>query len=406
MGFCTDGFTPGGRSGHESVLIGNKLYIMGGLIQYYKIQHLNSTSPMLYGVSKGAALAGGISKSYIFLIAKGAQPNRRSSTLVAIDQFGVAFDTETLLWRNLSDTSDAPMPRSHATATLLPDGKIIYIGGVIKHPFRNQTTLQPMLNEADASFDVHPRIGHTAILTPDSNSIILFGGTSTLPDEINQIAAYPNFLVLTIEPYISALQPFNYKYKYLAPQPSGNQPSKLSYHTANLYKDQMIVSFGNIIDDIGTPSTKVNSNVYILSIKYLTWMTYFFEANRDGFSRTLGSISTLMNIELLIYHKINAFQISEVKMSTNYEENFVSEFEKANKTVFNNQELSAMHPQAVYSSRFISNNELDLIRSQTVHSITFTSHNELKVGCSQIVNSDNIIDEEDNIHIEHIENLV
>ncbi|RIB26264.1 hypothetical protein C2G38_291218 [Gigaspora rosea] len=109
-----------------------------------------------------------------------------------------SFDTETLLWRNLSDTSDAPMPRSHATATLLPDGKIIYIGGVIKHPFRNQTTLQPMLNiliydtksfawstiEADASFDVHPRIGHTAILTPDSNSIILFGGTSTLREEL------------------------------------------------------------------------------------------------------------------------------------------------------------------------------------------------------------------------------
>ncbi|RIB26266.1 kinase-like domain-containing protein, partial [Gigaspora rosea] len=99
-------------------------------------------------------------------------------------------------------------------------------------------------------------------------------------------------------------------------------------------------------------------------------------------------------------------EICELIQLWQYEENFVSEFEKANKTVFNNQELSAMHPQAVYSSRFISNNELDLIRSQTVHSITFTSHNELKVGCSQIVNSDNIIDEEDNIHIEHIENLV
>ncbi|RIB05847.1 hypothetical protein C2G38_2218549 [Gigaspora rosea] len=122
MGFCTDGFTPGGRSGHESVLIGNKLYIMGGLIQYYKIQHLTSTSPMLYGISKGAALAGGITKSHIFLIGearqdikiphwnmtdqfvyvyyensqiweivKGAQPTRRSSTSVAIDQFGVAY---------------------------------------------------------------------------------------------------------------------------------------------------------------------------------------------------------------------------------------------------------------------------------------------------------------------------
>ncbi|RIB26191.1 hypothetical protein C2G38_2065496, partial [Gigaspora rosea] len=99
MGFCTDSFTPGGRSGHESVLIENKLYIMGG---FYPISQdstysqtnkfnisreffyldlsisfdidsppfvdLTSTSPMLYGVSKGAALAGGISKSYIFLI--------------------------------------------------------------------------------------------------------------------------------------------------------------------------------------------------------------------------------------------------------------------------------------------------------------------------------------------------
>ncbi|CAG8565000.1 19207_t:CDS:2 [Dentiscutata erythropus] len=252
---------------------------------------LTNTSPMLYGISKGAALASGIGKSYIILIGgtqqdinmpqqnitdqfvfvynvhsqnweivQGAQPTRRSSISTVIDQFAsdtnilynelYSFDTSTLLWGNLSGATNAPMPRSHATATLLPDGKIIYIGGVIQQSFENQTTLQNMLQifiydtqflgwsaiKANASFVVQPRMGHTAVLTSDNKSIILLGGISTLHDEINQIAADPNFLVLKIE---------SGTYEYLAPQLSGNQPPKLSYHTANLYVNHMIVTFGN-----------------------------------------------------------------------------------------------------------------------------------------------------------------
>ncbi|CAG8708338.1 22798_t:CDS:2, partial [Dentiscutata erythropus] len=249
MSFCTNGFVPENRSGHESVLIGNKLYIMGGFdsisplnsisreIYYLDLSSpfdidnppfvdLTKTSPMLYEISKVTSLAGSIGNSLIFLtggtkkymtdqfvfiynvysqrweIAQGAQPTRSISTVT--DQFVASYIFRAMkkyymlaFWGNYikCDVSNSICPpRSHATATLLQDGKIIYIGGANQQSFGNKITLRNMLDisiydtqsltwslmEADTPFTIHPRVGHTAVLAPNSKSIILLGGTSSL----------------------------------------------------------------------------------------------------------------------------------------------------------------------------------------------------------------------------------
>ncbi|CAG8722938.1 27554_t:CDS:2, partial [Racocetra persica] len=162
---------------------------------------------------------------------KGTQPSRRRSTSTVIKPNGTIyifggrveqdmgsdmlilyndlyeFDTIFLSWNQIM-VENTPSPRSHSTATLLPNEKIIYIGGVSQDTPGSQTNLINMmeiqifdtislswsLHTANASFSIQPRVGHTAVLTPDNNSIIIMGGTSSY--QLNQTTVYPNLLKL------------------------------------------------------------------------------------------------------------------------------------------------------------------------------------------------------------------
>ncbi|CAG8467100.1 12061_t:CDS:2 [Racocetra fulgida] len=52
-----------------------------------------------------------------------------SNVFTILEEF-FTFDTLLLRWTNLTSLPNHPYKRSHSTATLMPDGKIIYIGGV------------------------------------------------------------------------------------------------------------------------------------------------------------------------------------------------------------------------------------------------------------------------------------
>ncbi|CAG8529948.1 9125_t:CDS:2 [Gigaspora margarita] len=164
---------------------------------------------------------------------KGTQPSKRRSTSTVIKPNGTIyifggrieldmgsntlilynelyeFDTILLSWNQII-APNAPSPRSHSTATLLPNGKIIYIGGVSQDIPGSQTNLINMMeiyvfdtvslswsiHTASSSFPIQPRVGHTAVLTPDNSSIVIMGGTSSYP--LNQTTVYPNLLKLDI----------------------------------------------------------------------------------------------------------------------------------------------------------------------------------------------------------------
>ncbi|CAG8513704.1 6209_t:CDS:2, partial [Dentiscutata erythropus] len=143
---------------------------------------------------------------------KGTQPSRRRSTSTVINSNGTIyifggrveldmgsstlilyndlyqFDTILLSWNQII-APNAPSPRSHSTATLLPGGKIIYIGGVSQDTPGSQTNLLNMLETASSSFLIQPRVGHSSVLTPDNNSIIIMGGTSSY--QLNQTTVFP-----------------------------------------------------------------------------------------------------------------------------------------------------------------------------------------------------------------------
>ncbi|CAG8692880.1 32944_t:CDS:2, partial [Racocetra persica] len=292
-------FTPDPRGGHTAILVNDKIYFMGGsrpipktssawtpthqfnlsdevfyldLSSWFTINSpfftdLSAISRMPFGNEKGTTVLG-TSGVRIFLIGGVQQdmttfsyngtnsslwiynvnsqrwdvpgpgtngpplPIRRSTATVisknggrvevdtASDVFTIledffTFDTLLLRWTNLTSLSNHPYKRSHSTATLMPDGKIIYIGGVTQSiPGTPATRIS--MNE----------------VTPDNHTIVILGGSQSYG--LNETTPYPVFALLDIRS-----EPFQYS----SPQPSGISPPPLSFHTATLYKDYMIVAF-------------------------------------------------------------------------------------------------------------------------------------------------------------------
>ncbi|CAG8657112.1 3046_t:CDS:2, partial [Cetraspora pellucida] len=146
----------------------------------------------------------------------GTQPTRRRSSSTVIDKNGIiyifggriefdmasyplilyndmyTFDTNLLIWKQITATN-TPSVRSHAAPILLPDGKILYIGGVTQPALGMDTNLLPMteipvfdtislswsVKNTTSPFLIQPRVAHTATLTPDNKTIIIIGGTSS-----------------------------------------------------------------------------------------------------------------------------------------------------------------------------------------------------------------------------------
>ncbi|CAG8823680.1 20537_t:CDS:2, partial [Racocetra persica] len=110
---------------------------------------------------------------------------------------------------------------------------------------------------------IQARVGHTATLTQENNAIIIIGGTSSMVK--NATAVYPVFIMLDIktEPY-----------EYSELKDSGIRPPTLAFHTVNLYRNYMIVAFGNITND-KSESVKTNPSIYLLCLPRLEWVTTF-----------------------------------------------------------------------------------------------------------------------------------
>ncbi|CAG8745631.1 17972_t:CDS:2, partial [Gigaspora rosea] len=119
---------------------------------------------------------------------KGTPPTRRRSTSTVINQKGIIY---IFGGRSQADTG-------HAVPVMLPNGKILYIGGVSQTQPGAEDELIDMnvipvfdtisstwsYKNTSQSILVQPRIAHTATLMPDNNEIIIIGGNSK-PAEIN-----------------------------------------------------------------------------------------------------------------------------------------------------------------------------------------------------------------------------
>ncbi|CAB4414096.1 unnamed protein product [Rhizophagus irregularis] len=277
---------------HTATLIDNKLYILGGL----DLTHFDATSVkgganndtlFLYG---GATLVQTMALVYTFdsqnitwsipKIAGISDISKISRLSGIINHDGkiylysgrTANDTivnEMLILDTINLNSgqgsliNAPTRRSHYGATLLPDNRIIYIGGMsettisdvalpLSEVYIYDTISDSWRKEVTSGKIPSDRGGFSSILDLDGQRIIIFGGYI-----INT-----NYLDTTL--YVLDLKNYN----WYVPKFSGKIPSPRAYHEANVIGKYMVISFG-----IGY-NKLVESDIYYLNKEYI-WTTKF-----------------------------------------------------------------------------------------------------------------------------------
>ncbi|CAG8564580.1 1850_t:CDS:2, partial [Dentiscutata heterogama] len=170
-------------------------------------QNWDTSGPGTYGppLPRRRSTATVIDKNgVIFIFGGRVGPDTGSDVFIVLDDL-FTLDTTLFKWSNIS-LPNHPSPRNLCTATLMPDGKIIYIGGVTQSsPGQSPTrismneihifdTIASAWSQKSALGDVDPRVGHTALLAPDNHTIIILGGTQGYV--LKQMTSYPAFVLL------------------------------------------------------------------------------------------------------------------------------------------------------------------------------------------------------------------
>ncbi|KAF0549475.1 galactose oxidase [Gigaspora margarita] len=174
------------------------------------------------------------------------------------------LDITTMTWSTQTQSQSA-LPNTAYTATLLPNGLIVYIGG------RNgsnsdtniaqiqvfDTKLYTWSTKSASGSTIASRLHHSAVLTQDGN-IIIYGG-STHDSSGSFTYVFSDIAVLNTNSWV-----------WSVPRVSGTSAPPLTQHSAELYKNYMILAFGAT-----SPSIIYTNNIYILDIQNYTWVTTF-----------------------------------------------------------------------------------------------------------------------------------
>ncbi|RIB07386.1 hypothetical protein C2G38_2113923 [Gigaspora rosea] len=183
------------------------------------------------------------------------------------------FNTKTLTWSSLNLITNVPTPRASYTATLLNNSLIIYIGGLNKNRTNiNMNELQ-IFNLKSLSWSnmqatgdtIAARNSHSAVLTQDGRIIIFGGSSANSSTRSTTLRAYPDVAVLNtnVSPY-----------KWSIPNnSSANSPQSLCYHSAEIYKNIMIIAFGIITSDQLQTSAPFNKNIYLFNVQNYAWIS-------------------------------------------------------------------------------------------------------------------------------------
>ncbi|RHZ52407.1 hypothetical protein Glove_461g39 [Diversispora epigaea] len=184
------------------------------------------------------------------------------------------LQTDSKTWTTLSISKNLPIQCAGYTANILPNGNIVYIGGIEGVNVYTNVTLVNInqiklfdTNKHEWSYmnatgeKIDSRQYFTSVLTPDGY-IIIFGGT-TYAATIAGLA--------DVSPSLAMLDTNKNPFEWSIPSNSEvNSPPSIYGHSANLYNDYMIITFGFNLD------TQLNSSqVYLYNIKSNNWVTTF-----------------------------------------------------------------------------------------------------------------------------------
>ncbi|KAF0531622.1 galactose oxidase [Gigaspora margarita] len=194
------------------------------------------------------------------------------------------FDTASLAWSTLTLPTDV-LPRTDYTATLLPTGFIIYLGGytkltpssaITRASFNDilifDTKSLSWSNMTASGITIQPRYGHSAVLIKDGN-IIIFGGAS------GSAQVYPDLAVLNTNIWIWSVPSIS----------TVNAPPSLTYHTANLYKIYMIIAFGRETSQVITKPWIYSNNIYIFNTETYSWVSSLNEVSQGAPTKSDGT---------------------------------------------------------------------------------------------------------------------
>ncbi|GBB83807.1 hypothetical protein RclHR1_10470012 [Rhizophagus clarus] len=276
------------RQGHTATLLDNKLYILGGddggkdffyidfsapfNTQNLLIEDLSSVNTIPER-SNAVSAKGGANNNTLFICGGGEgemvytfnpqnnlwiipkiagqvpPPPSLYNTTGIIDYNGIMYfwdgigsnmiilDTIKLIWKKGSSLG-APNNGHGSAATLLPDNKIIYMGGALdKSTLMNQVYIYDTVNDnwstkITSGTVPSTRYGLSAVLGLDGQRVIVFGGFE------NTVTSN-----LSSQNQLYELSLINFEWRI--PKTSGQTPSYRAFHSANVIKDYMVITFGS-----------------------------------------------------------------------------------------------------------------------------------------------------------------
>ncbi|GBC05232.1 hypothetical protein RclHR1_06110006 [Rhizophagus clarus] len=182
------------------------------------------------------------------------------------------FDTVNSMW-SYGSTKNMPIGRIGYSATLLKNGVIAHIGGVLENEKNiriNNIDLYDTTRDtwslmiANNTSPIDDRSFHSAVLVYNE-TIIVYGGTKskTTSKKVN-----PDVIVLNTQK-----KPFEWTVPHVTK--NINHINSTSGHTANLIGDYMIIAFGNITTASHQHHKEYNSDIYIMDIRNYTWVHKF-----------------------------------------------------------------------------------------------------------------------------------
>ncbi|KAF0442575.1 galactose oxidase [Gigaspora margarita] len=199
----------------------------------------------------------------IFVFGGNNQGNDDNITSTAYNDMSI-LDITTMFWSTQTQ-SQSVLINVDYTATLLPSGIIVYIGGrgsntanlndMSQIPIFDTKSYTWSTKSASGSI-IASRADHSAVLTQDGN-IIIYGGSTFNSSQISYV--FSDIAVLNTT-----------SWEWFLPSVSGTSAPPLSHHSAALYKNYMILAFG------ATSATNLYTNkIYILDTQNYTWVTTF-----------------------------------------------------------------------------------------------------------------------------------
>ncbi|RIB01125.1 hypothetical protein C2G38_2231788 [Gigaspora rosea] len=167
--------------------------------------------------------------------------NFNSSTVHYYNDMNI-LDIANMTWSTLTQ-SQSFLTNVDYTATLLPNGLIAYVGGRSVSSSNVSLTNMAQIQIFDTKSytwsaksangsTIASRVSHSAVLTQDGN-IIIYGGS------VQNSSGYP----VTVFSDIAVLNTNSWVWS--VPSVSGTSAPPLTQHSAALYKNYMILAFGN-----------------------------------------------------------------------------------------------------------------------------------------------------------------